>query len=354
MVKSIVDLSWQVTEKEYRKGEETSYSLLSSYDREGVKAILNLGKKIDSEALRFGSLTDVIITEPEELDNRFLISEFNRPTNAVLDIILDIYNETEYTLFSDIPEAELLSFINKKEYQKNWKDATRISKISTEGSQYFDLINLTGDKTLMTNDDYNRALSCVEVLKTHPWTSKYFEENGIFSETESHYQLKFKITPAMASAMGIKIARGVRCMFDRIIVDHTNKTIQPIDLKTTGKKEDFFADSFTFWRYDLQATMYWFILFTLCKHDEYFKDFRVLPFKFICINRWSQTPLIWTYRECNVFKTKVDSTGKVYKPWTQLLEEVNWYLLNKKYDYSYESYIALGERVLTELIVKND
>ena len=53
-----------------------------------------------------------------------------------------------------------------------------------------------------------------------------------FDGIERCYQLKFKATLNNVD---------YRCMFDLILTDHNNKTIQPIDLKTSFKKEyDFY------------------------------------------------------------------------------------------------------------------
>ncbi len=87
----------------------------------------------------------------------------------------------------------------------------------------------------------------------------------------------------------------IRCMFDRIIVDHYNKTVQPIDLKTTGKAEEKFEDSVLHWNYYIQANMYTYILAHILSSDEYYKDFTILPFKFIVINKFTRTPIIWKY-----------------------------------------------------------
>ena len=45
-----------------------------------------------------------------------------------------------------------------------------------------------------------------------------------------------------------------------IVVDHNNKTIQPIDLKTSGHPEWDFYHSFILWHYDIQARLYWRII----------------------------------------------------------------------------------------------
>lgn len=346
MRKSIKALAWDVEEAVYRADEATSYSTLSTFAREGASCIPHLKDKKDGEALRFGSLTDTLMTEPELFNDKFVIATFNKPTEVITKIITSIWEKSDKTNnnLSKVNPEIILMYINEENYYTNWKDATRINKIIEEGQAYFSLLALCDNKMLMTQSDFNRAQQCVDVLKTNPFTSRYFYDNPFENEDiESHFQLKFRL-------VGNKWS--IRCMFDRIIVDHKNKTIRPIDLKTTGKDEEKFEDSFLTWRYDLQATMYSFILQQVCANDEYFKDFTILPFMFVCINRYNQTPLCWTYNDSLVQGDRVTADGTLFKGWYTLLTELKWHIESEKIDYSFASYQANGQRDITNLFLK--
>ena len=101
-----------------------------------------------------------------------------------------------------------------------------------------------------------------------------------FGEIEAFYQLKLKYN---------KNGLNVRCMFDRVIVNHITKAIQPIDLKTTGKDEEEFENSFLAWSYWIQSNMYSEILKLIIEEDDYFKDFTILPFLFVVVNKNNKT-----------------------------------------------------------------
>lgn len=346
-MKSIKDLAWNVSEDEYRADSAISYSALSQFDREGVSCIPHLKDKKDSQALRFGSLTDTIMTEPETLESKFVIADFFRPSDVITKIVTNVWNNCDKTItrLEKISPDLILLYLNEENYQSNWKDATRINKIIEEGQEYFSLLGLSENKTLMSQYDYNAAVECVDTLKVHPFTSKYFYISPLHKHLEGHFQLKFRLQVGKYA---------IRCMFDRIIVDHKNKTIQPVDLKTTGKSEEEFEHSFHDWRYYLQSSMYSYILRKLCAKDEYFKDFTVLPFIFVCINRYSLKPLAWVddnsvYDRCE----RVNNEGKRLKPWYVLLEELVWHIDNSKLDYSYESYKSGGLRKLQNLKLVN-
>ena len=87
-------------------------------------------------------------------------------------------------------------------------------------------------------------------------------------------------------------------MLDNVYVDHDHKTIQPNDVKTTSSYEDEFYNSFIKWNYDIQARLYWRVLYEVTRQDDYFKSFTILPFQFLVISRYSKTPLTWRYDDC--------------------------------------------------------
>ena len=81
-----------------------------------------------------------------------------------------------------------------------------------------------------------------------------------------------------------------------IIVDYKNKTILPIDLKTSCKKSDRewdFAKHYVEWEYSLQNRLYVRILQDVISKDDYYKDYKILPYKDIIIFKGSDTPLVW-------------------------------------------------------------
>ena len=84
-------------------------------------------------------------------------------------------------------------------------------------------------------------------------------------------------------------------MADLIVVDHKNKLIIPVDLKTSSKYEWDFYKSFLDWHYFTQARLYWRVIRDNLDKDPYFKDFTLLDYKFIVVNKRTLIPLVWTF-----------------------------------------------------------
>jgi hypothetical protein len=127
--------------------------------------------------------------------------------------------------------------------------------------------------------------NAVSALKNSESTKFYFADDNPFEpDIERLYQLKFK---------GTFNGVNYRNMADLIIVNHKEKWVKPVDLKTSSKAEWDFYKSFIEWKYDIQSRLYWAIIRQNMDKDEYFKDFKLLDYDFIVVNRHTLTPLVW-------------------------------------------------------------
>jgi hypothetical protein len=162
-----------------------------------------------------------------------------------------------------------------------------------------------GNKKIISTETYNQVVAAVRALKENEATKKYFEANDPFDDSlQRFYQLKFKMPYE-----GFEL----RCMCDELIVDHKNKVIYPIDLKTSSHTEWDFFRSFVQWRYDIQARLYWRIIRTNLLKDEYFKDFSFENYRFIVVNKNTLTPLVWEFPHTQAIGTLIDKYGRQYR-----------------------------------------
>lgn len=324
MKKTLKSISWQVDEPTYRADEAFSYSTLSRFHREGFSKIDSLFDPISSPYLTFGSLVDTLITGSiEEYSNLFCVAQFPSisPSQEVaVKKIFELY-KNDYTDLKKIPTNKVLDVLNDIEYQKNWNDDTRVKKIKDQCSDYYNLLIFTDGKEIISSEDNMAANACVDKLRNSPVTSKYFTEAPFEDYIDREYQLKFK-----GEYNGIP----VRCMADLIVVDHKNKVVIPVDLKTSSKPEWEFADSFIHWGYYIQAQLYWYIIRQNMDKDDYFKDFKLLDYRFIVISRNTLTPLVWNYKDTTKEETLYYGSNKIEcKNWREILTELNYYIQNK-------------------------
>ena len=289
-MKKLSEVAWNVTEEEYRADPALSYSTLSRFDREGFANIDKLFDKQETPSLLLGSIVDTILTDGEdEFNRRFVVAEYPDIPDSIIQIVKALFNEFSVThrTLESIPNEEVIGFASRFNYQNNWKPETRAKVIKEKGNRYYDLLYLTVDKTLVSQDMYNDALRMVDALRTSEATKWYFADNNPFEpEIERYYQLKFKATLHNVD---------YRCMADLIICDYKNKELILCDLKTSGHEEYNFASSFLTWNYSYQARLYSRIIAENIKNDPYFKDFKLSNYRFIVVNKTTLNPLVWEF-----------------------------------------------------------
>lgn len=287
-MKSLRDISWQVSEKGYRADPALSYSTLARYEREGFNNLDKLFDRIETPSLTFGSAVDSIITGgQEEFDERFMVAEFPSMPDSIVKIIKSLYKQYAGTYRSllNIPDSSIIRETEDQNYQMNWKPETRAKVIREKGTDYYNLLFVAGDRCIIDTQTYQDVVNAVRVLKESSSTKLYFADDNPFEpDIERLYQLKFK-----GEFDGITY----RNMADLIIVNHKEKWVKPVDLKTSSHTEWDFYKSFVDWRYDIQARLYWAIIRQNMDKDEYFKDFKLLDYDFIVVNKRTLTPLVW-------------------------------------------------------------
>ncbi len=325
-IKSLYDISWKVSEEEYRADPAYSYSTISKFNREGFNNLDKLFDKLDTPSLLFGSMVDTLLTDgQEEFNKRFLVAEFPSLPDTIIKIVKSLFTEFQYECRSikNIPDEVIIEFAGKFDYQNNWKPETRAKVIKEKGEEYYNLLYLSSDKVIVTTEDYNTALDCVSVLRNHTMSKWYFQPNNPFdTNIERLYQLKFK-----GNWEGINL----RCMADLILVNHERKEIIPCDLKTSYKKEWEFHKSFIDWGYWIQAQLYWYIIRQNLDNDEQFKDYKLLNYRFIVISKGSQKPLVWKYPDTKAIKDLTYGKNNQFmcKNWRSIVKELDYYLTNR-------------------------
>ncbi len=292
MVKSLKDISWLVDEPTYRADPALSYSTLSRYEREGkFSALATLSEHIDTPSLTFGSMVDTLITgSEEEFQQQFIVIDNPGLTDSLLEITQRLYSlhKEDGKRFEELKDEELARVGKECNYYAGDKYANyRVKQIRENCKAYYNTLCIAEGKKVVSPEDVEDARRCVEALKTSQFTSFYFAENDPFDDTiQRFYQLKFK-----GSHQGV----NYRCMMDLAVVDNNAKTIQPCDLKTSSHNEWEFPLSFQKYRYDIQAKLYFRLLKNTVQADPFFKDYKVLPYKFIVVNRKNCKPMVWDF-----------------------------------------------------------
>ena len=323
--KSLYEISWKIDEPGYRQDPALSYSTLARYEREGFEHLDELFEKVESPSLLFGSCVDTLLTDGEEaFANQYFISDIPKMSPTAEPIVKEIYSQfhDSYTNINDIPESELMPILSQAGYKgnTNWGTKAKCDAIRKDGAQYYQTMFMAGNKTIVSQDMYNKVFACVRALKDSKATKMYFKENDPFDNMERFYQLKFK-----GSLGGV----DYRCMADLICVDHKNKIVYPCDLKTSSHREYDFPLSFQQWHYQCQARLYWRLIRQTMDNDDYFKDFKLADYRFIVVNNVDNpVPLVWVFGLTQALGS-ITIGNREFRDPQKIGEELSYYLENR-------------------------
>ena len=174
------NLSYQVTEPEYRAYPAYSYSLLSRFKQLGYANIDKLFDKISTPSLTFGKLVDCLVTEGEKVFRNTYTPMCIKVSDTIKEIVDDIYkNVLDASINIDILENLDTNAINeiavRHSYYDNPRyDKSRADKVIKEGSEYFKYhIRFTG----LNADDlevgkYEVTYSEIHLDTREPFASK--------------------------------------------------------------------------------------------------------------------------------------------------------------------------------------
>ena len=289
-----------------------------------------------------GNGVDIQLTRPiEEFNQKFHISNLqNKPSDTIKSIVNQVYDRVKET-YPNVETIQnynnaILDACNDHNYQPNWKTETRIAKI-IEAWEYWEDLKQAEGKVVLSQEENDLISQIVMSIRTNPTTSKYFETS---KDVEILDQLAIYFSYCDIDC---------KALLDRVIVDHKNKTIQPIDFKTMGDQTLYFPKSLRQRRYDIQAAFYMQALFQWCIQQDKYLDYKILNFKFIVESTVNPgNPLVFTcsselldigkngrqpYKLCD--KPYISSEYITYmkfdeiKGFHQLIEDYKWYMENE-------------------------
>ena len=301
-------------EQEYHDYPAWSYSAIAKYARNGFSAIATIHDKVTpTPEMEFGSLFDSFITKGKQTLDDYAVADFSVPPaeKGVLDILA---TTSTYNHFEEIPMNEVINAAESARYQPNWKPYTRYDKIA-KYSDYYD--TLKSGKKLVSKADWDDAMGMYKVFREDPYLKTLFGTKST-KDVEYIYQAQFVVDYETEFHGTVK----VKCMFDLLIVNHKEKTIQPVDLKTSSMPAYDFPEHFVKMRYDIQGDEYSDVLRLVIDKIPEYQDYTILPYLFTDVSRTDMVPVTFVYDQtAGLSFTKGEKTY-TYKRWDELLDEI--------------------------------
>lgn len=312
----------------YRELEGINQSLLKKIlisPSAFLHAQKNMYKESGGSHFVFGSLLDFIMTEDmTTFKDHYIMQEFDLSASDAIMQVLD--KAAEELTFTD---ESLISIAKDLKYGQSYKEETRLNKIKVENwSEYIQFKIDSAGKNIITKEDYKKATICREALQRNPYTKKYFiAEEGI---------------EIIKKVVIQNVIQGIDFKYelDFAVINHNNKTIHPIDLKSIGDTVYNFYKNFWKFRYDFQGAAY----YNAC--SDHFSDliadgYKLENFKFIVIEKdYYNPPLI--YRMSDETHKLAAMGGEIPPRKANSLNEaiglLKWHTSEDKWEYTKEYY----------------
>jgi len=335
------------TEAAYRAVTMDSSSSLKDFsmDRKKYYKKYVLSEKVeekDTAASVIGRLVETQLMEPELFDERFYMSTVtSAPTNLMLEFVEALYRHTAAATNEDGVVTREMEDIMKDAYvDSGFKikiDAVLAKFIGSDAEIYYKEIREVRSKglTVVTTQDIANAEKIVEELKTNDFTAPIV--NLVNSA-------RYNVYNQLQVEGYVVYGHMFKSMMDKVIVDHTEKTIQVYDLKCTWSVENFYEEYYLYRRAYIQGYLYYYA----SKHmfDELVAvGYEILPPKFIvCDSTNYACPLVFTMDD-NSFDDAskgFEHKGRKYPGVKSLIEDLKWAIKNDKWNISRENYLNNG------------
>jgi hypothetical protein len=278
-LRGVLKLHESFTEDEYWASKCMSYSIIKDIP-DNPEILIKPREQEDKEWLTFGTVVDIILTESASVVDEKLFINDSMPDPQFKSISeYMVANNISIESIPTTTDLEIEGLFKQAGSNVNWLPATKRKKVVDECTNYINLLTDHKNQLIITTDMFNEATLVAQTFSTHPWTKALFidEKTQIRNNIEILYQYKIKY-----------IYEGIQCKskFDILIVNHNNKVITPIDIKTGSDLPRQFIKSAIFkYKYCYQECLYVEGLKVFLNNIPEFKDYTVGDFRFVYVSR---------------------------------------------------------------------
>jgi hypothetical protein len=278
--------------------------------------------KMDKHLIE-GKLTHLLLLEPDKFNEEFVMTPLKMPTDSVKKILRivssKIVDPNNYIKLEELDDQILEALKEENLYQSFKEDQKRLDKIITEESkEYFKFLQTTG-KTIVDADTFAHCMDRVHLIRANDDVTKLLMQEATDFEMDSIQVYNEKKLECKLNDYKF----GLKGIIDKYIIDDESKTITIVDLKTTAKPLESFAETVDFYNYWLQAAIY--SLLVVKNVDENQQKYKII-FKFVVIDKYDQV---------YVFPVSEETLVRWMTSLKEALQEANYHYSERKYDLPY-------------------
>lgn len=333
------------TEANYRAIQTDSSSSLKEFSMDRKKyykkyVLLEKVEEKDNQAIKIGKLVETLLLEPHEFDNRFYMSACaNVPTGLMLEFVEALYRVTRDATDDFGVVTKTFEELSREAYLESGfkiKIEQVISKfIGSDAEIYYNEIRQVRSRNLIVIDsnDVNNAEKIVEELRNNPVTAPVVNcINDIRYTVLNQHQIEH-----------YEVCGHVfKSMFDKVIIDHEEKTLTVYDLKCTWTVENFYDEYYLYRRAYIQAYLYWQAAQWIVnqpgsKWHGYTVEY---PRFIVCDSTNYYNPLIYTVSNLDMDEAYFgfEHKGRKYPGVEEIIKDLDWALKEGIWNMSRRNY----------------
>ena len=241
--------------KDYYKEKRVSNTSLSWFQQSPKYFKLMLDGLIEEPSKPYfetGEQIHMYILEPEEFDKEYMVFDYKSPTGAQQKSFCE-----KFAHLKKGKKEEKLLKAYKEVYISKESDEKLLEKAVKLAENFEDYI-----KYIKLKPMYTKILSCTKLGQLNEIKAKIVEHKVaselLYLTDDNPFVDEDKFFAKNEFQINWEHPDGIPCksLLDRLVIDHENKMVQLIDLKTTSHLSDF-KTSFNDFKYYRQLAFYW-------------------------------------------------------------------------------------------------
>ena len=306
-----------------------SHSSLNIFNQSPLmykRYVLKQLEEEDTTAFRKGNAFDCLITEPDEFNNRFAISTVS-PPSGMLGKFVELYLENIDKMSEDDCRQYAYQFSGFK-----LKYEAVINKFEHPDIVAYIQFQLENkDKTILSQEEFDIATAMVAILNSDDRCKGYMmAKDNPLMDVHDQLKLEWKLDGGDIDAIGA---------LDRLVIDHSSKSIHIIDFKTTGKSMYSFASSYIKYGYFRQAALYY---DAVCQNFSDLNYTIHLPVFIVIETSLNNPPLIYRCTEKSLEAGKsggILKSGLKVKGYQELVSDLLWHRENDQWEVPKDAFL---------------
>lgn len=259
--------------EEYYNNPALNQSFLKAIDKGpfAIKKYLeygekNYGKKTD-KSLLIGAAVDCLLTNPHNFYKEFCVIPSDKPSDAIIGFIEQVYKKGILTDNIDVLAAELVTVAKENNYGSNWKDETLLAKmLREENFFYYNFIIHKDQKYAITVDELEMITQLADKVAHSEYCNHFYDVNN-YPRLQSYFQVPFYV----------ELLPGIQCkvLLDQLIINTGEEITLPngytfpklsmtiIDYKYTSFKLEECSKAAKKFKYPTQGAFYFDVVKTI-------------------------------------------------------------------------------------------